>query len=130
SDGRCLRRAVNASRPPADAPMPTTGNSASGLLIAGGASRESLASRFSLLASRFSLLASRFSLLASRFSLLASRFSLLASPLLASPLLAFYSMDVFLCPWRRRLGWPRRMFRSLGGLIGHPDFPIAGDRTS
>src|SRR5438270_12797579 len=101
--------------------MPTTGNSASGLLIAGGASRESLASRFSLLASRFSLLASRFSLLAS---------PLLASPLLASPLLAFYSMDVFLCPWRRRLGWPRRMFRSLGGLIGHPDFPIAGDRTS
>src|SRR5713101_341657 len=40
SDGRCLRKAVNASRPPADAPMPTIGNEfsfVSGLLIARGA---------------------------------------------------------------------------------------------
>src|SRR5216683_662266 len=38
SDGRCLRKAVNASRPPADAPTPTIGNEfsfVSGLLIAG-----------------------------------------------------------------------------------------------
>src|SRR2546422_68804 len=39
SVGRCLRKAVNASRPPADAPTPTIGNKfplVSGLLIGGG----------------------------------------------------------------------------------------------